>query len=34
MMPITIPAESRLNPGSSGIRYCSSGVTNSRAKYP
>ncbi len=32
MMPMTMPAESRLNPGKLGISTCSSGVRNSSAK--
>ncbi len=34
MIPMTIPALSMLNPGSSGITRCSNGVTNSSAKKP
>lgn len=32
MIPITMPAESMLNPGKPGMIVCSSGVTASSAK--
>ena len=32
MMPMTMPADSRLKPGRPGISFCSSGVTKSSAK--
>ena len=34
MMPMTSPALSMLNPGSSGHSFWSAGVTNNKAKYP